>query len=47
MANFRSTDRLTGFLQRYLPRFYRTEQRANATFAAQPEELSAGRSTRR
>ena len=25
------TDRLTGFLQRYLPRFYRTEQRANAT----------------
>jgi SRSO17 transposase len=25
------TDRLTGFLQRYLPRFYRAEQRANAT----------------
>jgi SRSO17 transposase len=25
------TDRLTGFLQRYLPKFYRTEQRANAT----------------
>ncbi len=24
-------DRLTGFLQRYLPRFYRTEQRDNAT----------------
>jgi SRSO17 transposase len=24
------TDRLTGFLQRYLPRFYRSEQRANA-----------------
>ena len=25
------TDRLTGFLQRYLPRFYRAEQRENAT----------------
>jgi SRSO17 transposase len=25
------TDRLTGFLRRYLPKFYRTEQRANAT----------------
>jgi hypothetical protein len=25
------TDRLTGFLRRYLPRFYRTEQRQNAT----------------
>jgi SRSO17 transposase len=25
------TDRLTGFLQRYLPKFYRAEQRANAT----------------
>jgi len=25
------TDRLTGFLQRYLPRFYRVEQRQNAT----------------
>jgi SRSO17 transposase len=25
------SDRLTGFLQRYLPRFYRTEQRHNAT----------------
>jgi SRSO17 transposase len=25
------TDRLTGFLQRYLPKFYRTEQRDNAT----------------
>ena len=25
------TDRLTGFLQRYLPRFYRVEQRENAT----------------
>jgi SRSO17 transposase len=25
------TDRLTGFLQRYLPMFYRTEQRQNAT----------------
>jgi SRSO17 transposase len=25
------TDRLTGFLQRYLPRFYRAEQRDNAT----------------
>jgi SRSO17 transposase len=25
------TDRLTGFLQRYLPKFYRTEQRENAT----------------
>jgi hypothetical protein len=25
------TDRLTGFLRRYLPRFYRIEQRANAT----------------
>lgn len=25
------TDRLTGFLQRYLPKFYRTEQRHNAT----------------
>lgn len=25
------TDRLTGFLGRYLPRFYRTEQRENAT----------------
>jgi SRSO17 transposase len=25
------TDRLTGFLQRYLPRFYRLEQRDNAT----------------
>ena len=25
------TDRLTGFLQRYLPKFYRTEQRQNAT----------------
>ncbi|MBV8574307.1 MAG: transposase, partial [Acetobacteraceae bacterium] len=24
-------DRLAGFLQRYLPRFYRTEQRENAT----------------
>jgi SRSO17 transposase len=25
------TDRLTGFLQRYLPKFYRSEQRENAT----------------
>ena len=25
------TDRLTGYLQRYLPKFYRTEQRENAT----------------
>src|SRR4051794_22718664 len=25
------SDRLTGFLQRYLPRFYRAEQRLNAT----------------
>src|SRR6476646_9496198 len=25
------SDRLTGFLQRYLPRFYRVEQRATAT----------------
>ena len=25
------TDRLTGFLQRYLPKFYRVEQRENAT----------------
>ena len=25
------SDRLTGFLQRYLPRFYRVEQRENAT----------------
>lgn len=25
------TDRLTGFLRRYLPKFYRTEQRGNAT----------------
>ena len=25
------TDRLTGFLQRYLPKFYRAEQRENAT----------------
>ena len=25
------TDRLTGFLQRYLPQFYRSEQRENAT----------------
>jgi SRSO17 transposase len=25
------TDRLTGFLRRYLPKFYRTEQRENAT----------------
>jgi SRSO17 transposase len=25
------TERLTGFLQRYLPKFYRTEQRRNAT----------------
>ncbi len=24
------SDRLTGFLQRYLPKFYRAEQRANA-----------------
>jgi len=25
------TDRLAGFLRRYLPKFYRIEQRANAT----------------
>src|SRR5262249_50859562 len=30
-----SSDRLTAFLQRYLPRFYRVEQRATATLVIQ------------
>ena len=38
-------DRLTSFLQRYLPRFYRVEQRATATSSDPPAPLRAGRST--